>query len=445
MQTSYSGHFSVYKFSGNEPMGLSSANENSSSPFLPQYEQSEAHASTQQASMSQPPKLILNPVPRCSYIQSHKNSRFCTSLNSSTLTSSKTEKECCKQIPIFDQLIPSETAPNSLSLSGEGVLTTCDKQDQENFMASPHVQAESSAGSSEGSEYAKHNLTLKEQLQLQYLSQELEIDIHDENLGLEEIHEAPHVSSVQVIQLECNRNRLSSVVNVHGYIDSRHQHPDVVAAHKQRIRWLPELHELFLNAVDKLGGPESATPKNILKLMNVKGLNIYHVKSHLQKYRLTKDVSELEHDKRAPRLHEKSGILNENDDNDEHLERNMQVLETLQMQVEVQKLLHEQLKVQRELQLQIEQQGQFLRKLMDEQKSGSGSNLTPLQCFPSANKTAFQTEKPFLCSSESASSQKAGEMSITDCSSTHSPKHKASQTTESEQCQKRHRGESRTK
>ena len=57
--------------------------------------------------------------------------------------------------------------------------------------------------------------------------------------------------------MESNRNRHSSVANVDGYIHSTHQHPDAVAAHKQRIRWMPELHELFLNAVDKLGGPES--------------------------------------------------------------------------------------------------------------------------------------------------------------------------------------------
>lgn len=42
-----------------------------------------------------------------------------------------------------------------------------------------------------------------------------------------------------------------------GYIHSMNQqHTDAMAAHKQRIRWIPELHELFLNAVDQLGGPD---------------------------------------------------------------------------------------------------------------------------------------------------------------------------------------------
>ncbi|KAF0934326.1 hypothetical protein E2562_024813 [Oryza meyeriana var. granulata] len=54
-----------------------------------------------------------------------------------------------------------------------------------------------------------------------------------------------------------------------------------------RLRWTAELHRSFVRAIDCLGG-QHTTPKLILQLMDVRGLTISHVKSHLQMYRGTR-------------------------------------------------------------------------------------------------------------------------------------------------------------
>eukprot|EP00890_Picochlorum_soloecismus_P000493 jgi/Picsp_1/1444/NSC_04923-R1_cdpk substrate protein 1 csp1 len=60
---------------------------------------------------------------------------------------------------------------------------------------------------------------------------------------------------------------------------------------RPQLRWTIELHRRFVGAVNRLGGPQVATPKQVQIVMNVEGLQIAHVKSHLQKYRLSLGVA----------------------------------------------------------------------------------------------------------------------------------------------------------
>ncbi|PWZ29400.1 Myb-related protein 2 [Zea mays] len=55
---------------------------------------------------------------------------------------------------------------------------------------------------------------------------------------------------------------------------------------RARLRWTRQLHDRFVLAVAQLGGADKATPKSVLRAMAVPGLTLYHLKRHLQKYRL---------------------------------------------------------------------------------------------------------------------------------------------------------------
>ncbi|KAK4771480.1 hypothetical protein SAY87_032012 [Trapa incisa] len=143
---------------------------------------------------------------------------------------------------------------------------------------------------------------------------------------------------------------------------------------KPRLRWTVELHERFVDAVTQLGGPDKATPKTIMRVMGVKGLTLYHLKSHLQKFRLgkqphkefnehaIKDASALELQKNPS---SSSAMLGRPTMNE--------------MQMEVQRRLHEQLEVQRHLQLRIEAQGKYMQSILEKacQTLAGESHMVP--------------------------------------------------------------------
>ncbi|KAE8734408.1 Protein PHR1-LIKE 1 [Hibiscus syriacus] len=158
-----------------------------------------------------------------------------------------------------------------------------------------------------------------------------------------------------------------------------------VLASKTRIRWTQDLHDKFVECVKRLGGAEKATPKAILKLMDTEGLTIFHVKSHLQKYRIAKympDSAEGKSEKRTS-----TSDVTQIDDKTSGLH----LTETLQLQLDVQRRLHEQLEIQRNLQLRIEEQGRQLKMMIDQQQKTSESLLKKQD----SNITAFDPDPSF--------------------------------------------------
>ncbi|OVA08261.1 SANT/Myb domain [Macleaya cordata] len=174
------------------------------------------------------------------------------------------------------------------------------------------------------------------------------------------------------------------------------------SASRHRLRWTHELHERFVDAVAQLGGPDRATPKGVLRVMGVQGLTIYHVKSHLQKYRLAKYLPESTSDGKNAEKKESGDLLSSSEGSS-----GMQITEALKLQMEVQKRLHEQLeaRVQRQLQLRIEAQGKYLKKIIEEQQrlddvlaeAPSSEILAPASaenCLESDNNTDPSTPAP---------------------------------------------------
>ncbi|XAR55986.1 hypothetical protein NMG60_11036256 [Bertholletia excelsa] len=149
---------------------------------------------------------------------------------------------------------------------------------------------------------------------------------------------------------------------------------------KPRLKWTPDLHQRFVEAIAQLGGADKATPKGLMKVMGIPGLTLYHLKSHLQKYRLGKsqqseannDIKQQENQRRDSYF---SGV---GDETRNQINGSLQITQALQMQMEVQRKLCEQIEVQKHLQLRIEAQGKYLHSVLkkaQETLAGYGSSV----------------------------------------------------------------------
>ncbi|CAN6162393.1 unnamed protein product [Urochloa humidicola] len=155
---------------------------------------------------------------------------------------------------------------------------------------------------------------------------------------------------------------------------------------KPRLRWTADLHERFVDAVAQLGGPEKATPKTILRTMGVKGLTLFHLKSHLQKYRLGKQSGKegSEQSKDASYLLDaQSGMSVSPRVPAQDVKESQEVKEALRAQMEVQRRLHEQVEVQKRVQIRMEALQKYIDsilesacKMVTEQFASSGFSIS---------------------------------------------------------------------
>ncbi|KAL6567587.1 hypothetical protein OROGR_001255 [Orobanche gracilis] len=178
---------------------------------------------------------------------------------------------------------------------------------------------------------------------------------------------------------------------------------------KPRLRWTSDLHERFVDAVTQLGGASNsmwnllehnikesakevlgeskgngpsnqrlsrngvlcdpdmphrlkvirekeATPKAIMRTMGVKGLTLFHLKSHLQKYRLGKQSAKEFADVLKDGVKEKEI---------EHTLLNMgyEVKEALRAQMEIQSKLHLQVETEKHLQIRQDAEKRYMAML----------------------------------------------------------------------------------
>lgn len=314
-------------------------------------------------------------VPSCT-------SMFCTNLYLSSSSTSEVQKQL-GNLPF----LPHPSTPHSTSaihsaktesfLNDDPNYLTEQKHSEDSIRGFLSYPGSSSDGGFDSMTCTSDSMALTEQMELQLLSDELQLAMTDsgQNPGIDEIYEASPMALGQGIPSEENNRQPVTPAN---NALSGQSTPATGVAHKPRMRWTPELHKCFVEAVNKLDGAEKATPKGVLKLMNVEGITIYHVKSHLQKYRLAKYMLERKEDKTACASEENRANLSSREFD---VLKKGGIMGALRLQMEVQKQLHEQLEKQRELQLRIEEHARYLQKIIEQQQKADSSLASPQSSF----------------------------------------------------------------
>ncbi|XP_004515303.1 myb family transcription factor PHL8-like isoform X2 [Cicer arietinum] len=152
---------------------------------------------------------------------------------------------------------------------------------------------------------------------------------------------------------------------------------------KPRLKWTHDLHQRFIEATNQLGGAET-TPKGLMRLMGIPGLTLYHLKSHLQKYRLGKSqqLEKYSDNKQEDYTETKSfddHCSREISTGENQINENMHIADALEMQMEVEKKLYEQIEVEKHLQLRIEAQGKYLQSVLSKAlRALSAYNSSPI-------------------------------------------------------------------
>lgn len=216
-------------------------------------------------------------------------------------------------------------------------------------------------------------------LQLQSKRVDFIMNHDNQNAQMDEIFTATEHSQIHGNHSQANRSFTFSLED-----ETNSSISSIDALHKPRMRWTQKLHDCFVQAINDLGGADKATPKSVQMKMGVEGLTIYHVKSHLQKYRLARYQPETKEDKRSFI----SEFMNRSatpEKENEPSKKSAPESETLRVQWELQKSLHEQLEFQRELQQRAEENARQLQKLLEEQKKVGEAFMLASQSFSSTN------------------------------------------------------------